>query len=135
MRTKRTLVVGVLVVLALLASACASLAPPDIALTQSGANLGAVPNGEVRQVTSEVRNEGERPLTIEAVTTSCGCTSAIVEPTVIPAGGYGTLTINYDSGAHGPEFRGPVERQVFIASDDPDEREVVFSIQVNVIDP
>jgi hypothetical protein len=24
---------------------------------------------------------------------------------------------------------------VFIASDDPDEREVVFSIQVNVIDP
>jgi hypothetical protein len=111
------------------------VAPPDIALTQSGANLGAVPNGEVRQVTSEVRNEGERPLTIEAVTTSCGCTSASVEPTVIPAGGYGTLTINYDSGAHGPEFRGPVERQVFIASDDPDEREVVFSIQVNVIDP
>ena len=41
--------------------------------------------------------------------------------------------MSYDSGAHGPEFSGEVERQVFIASNDPDTREVILDLSANVV--
>lgn len=107
----------------------------DIALADTNADLGIVVNGEVREFATEVQNAGREPLIIEAVTTSCGCTSATVEPDTIPAGGTGVLSITYDSGAHGPDFAGSVRRQVFIASNDPDQRETVFEIEVQVLPP
>ena len=118
-----------------LLSACGPGGEPDIALAEAVADFGGVANGQVRQLTTEVLNQGQGPLIIEAVTTSCGCTTAAVEPMTIPAGGAGVLSVTYDSGAHGPEFVGPVRRQVFIASNDPDERELVFEIAGEVISP
>lgn len=105
---------------------------PDIELFQTEVDFGQVPNGEIRSVSVEVRNLGTGALTIESVTTSCGCTTAKVEPTTISPGGSGTLTVTYDSGAHGPSFVGSVVRQVFIASNDPDESEVIFSLAADV---
>lgn len=79
-----------------------------------------------------VHNVGTKDLHIQAVSTSCGCTSAQVEPTTIPPDGKGTLTINYDSGVH-PD-KGPISRIVYIASDDPEIPEAQVEIQgvVNV---
>ncbi len=124
-----------LIALTALWAACGPGGEADIALAEVKADLGAVPNGEARTVTTEVLNEGRAPLTIEAVTTSCGCTSASIEPMTIPPGQAGVLSISYDSGAHGPQFAGPVERQVFIASNDPDERELVFEVTAEVVLP
>ncbi len=106
---------------------------PDIDLSQSQTDLGVVTNGEIRAVEISVQNLGSGDLIIEAVTTSCGCTSADITPQVIPPGGTGTLAIRYDSGAHGPDEVGPVMRQVFIASNDPDEPEIEFRFTAEIV--
>jgi hypothetical protein len=74
-------------------------------------------------------------LVIESVSTSCGCTSAQVIPTTLEAGGSGVLQITFDSGAHGPEELGQVMRQVFIASNDPDQPEVDFRFTAEILSP
>ena len=106
---------------------------PDIDLPDPEVDLGEVVNGDIKTITVPVHNLGNGELIIKAVTTSCGCTSAELTPDVILAGGMGTLTVTYDSGAHGPDEVGPTLRQVFIASDDPDEPEVVFHFTADVV--
>lgn len=124
-----------LVAAAVLLAGCSGAGSADIELARASVDLGVVTNGEVRELSTEVFNRGSSPLLIEAVSTSCGCTSAAVEPTTIPAGASGTLAVTYDSGAHGPEVTGPVLRSVFISSNDPDEREIVFELRAEVVSP
>lgn len=106
---------------------------PEIVLERSEMDIGEITNGEVRTINIEVRNTGEGDLIIEAVTTSCGCTTAQIEPMTISPGGKGVLDITYDSGAHGPDITGPVIRQVFIASNDPNAPEVEFRFTAEVV--
>lgn len=126
---------GIMLLVSLTLVACGPAGQPDIELAQASTDLGEVENGEVREFSVQVQNVGDAPLHIEAVTTSCGCTTAEVSPETIAPGESGSLRVTYDSGAHGPEFKGPVERQVFIDSNDPDEREVVFKLAVEVLPP
>ncbi len=118
--------------LAVLLAACGG-GTPDIELAESQTDLGVITNGEIPTIEIAVRNLGNGDLVIEAVTTSCGCTTASITPEVIPAGGTGTLAIRYDSGAHGPDEVGPVMRQIFIASNDPDEAEFEFRLTAEVV--
>lgn len=121
-----------LLLLSLLAAACGP-GEPDIHLPARSRDLGEVPLGEVVTFEVPLQNEGTGDLTIEAVTTSCGCTTAEVEPWVVAPGGEARLLVTFDSGAHGPEGVGPVARQVFIRSNDPDEPEVEFRFQAVVV--
>jgi hypothetical protein len=117
---------------AVLLAACGG-GTPDIDLAESQTDLGVVTNGEIPTIEIPVRNLGSSDLIIEAVTTSCGCTTASVSPEVIPPGETGALTIRYDSGAHGPDEVGPVMRQIFIASNDPDESEFEFRLTAEIV--
>jgi len=126
--------------LVLLAAASALLAAcaggePDILLEEEQVDLGPVENGEVREFGVVVANQGSSDLVIEAVSTSCGCTSARVDPTTLAPGERGLLAVIFDSGAHGPDERGPVVRQVFIASNDPDQPEVEFRLIADILPP
>ena len=126
-----------LVVVGSAAALLAACSPrePDIRLDQSQIDLGQVVNGEVRNFEVSLVNQGAGDLVIESVSTSCGCTSAQVIPATLEAGGSGLLQITFDSGAHGPEELGPVMRQVFIASNDPDQPEVEFRFNADVLPP
>jgi len=90
---------------------------------------------EVRSFEVGVVNQGSRDLVIEAVSTSCGCTSARVIPTTLGPGESGSLQVTFDSGAHGPEELGPVLKQVFIASNDPDQPELEFRLTADILPP
>ncbi len=105
---------------------------PAIELPETNHDFGEIQQGEVATIQLPVRNTGTKDLHIESVSTSCGCTSARVEPMTIPPEGEGTLTINYDSGVH-PD-KGPVWRIIYITSDDPDMPEATVEIRgmVNV---
>jgi hypothetical protein len=103
---------------------------PAIDLPQTEHNFGEVQQGEVATVQLPVRNAGQKDLHIESVATSCGCTSAKVEPMTIPPNGEATLTINYNSGLH-PD-KGPIFRIVYIDSDDPQMPEVTVEIRADV---
>jgi len=117
-----------------LLAACAG-GEPDILLEEAQLDLGPVQNGEVREFEVVVANQGSSDLVIEAVSTSCGCTAARVTPTTLHPGEQGLLKVTFDSGAHGPDERGPVVRQVFIASNDPDQPELEFRFTADILPP
>ena len=119
--------------LATLLSACGGR--PQIAITENNLNLGEVVNGEVvtREIT--VQNVGQADLVIASVTTSCGCTRATLEPMTISPGERGTLHIEFDSGAHGPELTGVLIRQIFVTSNDPQQPEMVVELEANILPP
>ncbi|MFQ5855042.1 MAG: DUF1573 domain-containing protein [Anaerolineae bacterium] len=103
---------------------------PAIDLPQTQHDFGEIQQGEVATIQLPVRNTGEKDLHIESVSTSCGCTSAKVEPMTIPPNGEGTLSIDYNSGLH-PD-KGPIFRTVYIASDDPETPEAQVEIRGDV---
>ena len=133
MRIQRKVLIGIGLTAILLASCIGGA--PDLVLGDTEVDLGEVINGQILTLEIPVQNSGSEELVIEAVTTSCGCTSAEVKPSTIAPGDEGVLHIQYDSGAHGPEANGPVLRQIFIASNDPDQPETEFHILANVIPP
>lgn len=118
--------------LALLLGGCAG-GKPDIGVATTRHDFGRVKQGDVVSTEIAVRNSGKRELRIESVATSCGCTSARVEPKIIPSGSEGKLFIRYDSGSH-PD-KGPIERHVYIASNDPEKQELELIITANVVMP
>jgi hypothetical protein len=121
--------IAALIVTSLLLAACAPGAPDiDVARTH---DMGAVTKGELAVADLSVQNLGGAPLTVEAVSTSCGCTKATLTPMIIPPGGEARLHVEYDSDAHEIDL-GPIKRSIYISSDDPDEDDVqiIFSVLV-----
>lgn len=116
---------------AVIFSACAGR--PQIAVTENNLELGNVVNGEIVTREIQVQNVGQGDLIIESVTTSCGCTQAAIDPKTIPPNKTGTLHIEFDSGAHGPELTGPLLRQIFIASNDSQQPEMVVELAANIL--
>lgn len=127
--------IGLLLLGLLLTGLAAGCNPgqPVIELPQTNHDFGQVRQGEIVTIQLPVRNVGQRELRIESVATSCGCTSAEVEPTTIPPQGEGTLTIRYNSGLH-PD-QGPILRIVYITSNDPERPEVQVQIRGEVQAP
>jgi len=130
---KWILVIAVGLLMGVLLSACSG--QPQIVVSETAIQLGDVVNGEIIERDLRVENAGEAALTIDAVTTSCGCTQASVEPTTIPPGGSGTLHIEFDSGAHGPDLTGQLIRQVFVSSNDPQQPELMVELAANILSP
>jgi Protein of unknown function (DUF1573) len=119
-------------IVVLLVGGCAG-GKPDIAVTAKRHDFGRIKQGAVVTAEIAVRNSGNKELKIESVATSCGCTSAQVKPKIIPSGGEGKLFIRYDSGVH-PD-KGPIERHVYIASNDPQKAEVEVIVTAEVQPP
>ncbi len=112
-----------------LLAAC-SPSVPDIDVATE-LDMGTVTKGDTAVADMAVRNQGSGPLTVVAVTTSCGCTKATLTPMTIPAGGEARLLVEYNSGLHESDS-GKMSRFVFISSDDPDEEEVQIKLTVFV---
>jgi hypothetical protein len=131
---RRTILLLLLIAAAGILAACSS-GKAEIAVEMAQLDFGDVPNGEVAAQDVLVRNEGDGLLVVEGISTSCGCTSATLEPMRLAPGESGTLHIEYDAGAHGPELRGSQVRQVFINSNDPAQPELMVELAVNVVAP
>lgn len=119
--------------MSILLSACGG--QPQIMVSEATIQLGDVINGEIIERDLKVENLGQSVLTINAVTTSCGCTQASIEPTTISPGGSGTLHIAFDSGAHGPALTGNLIRQVIVTSNDPQQPELIVELSANILPP
>ncbi|HRO24766.1 MAG TPA: DUF1573 domain-containing protein, partial [Promineifilum sp.] len=70
---------------------------PRIAPASLSLELGDMPNGEIAERELVVRNDGDAPLVVDTITTSCGCTTAALEPMTIAPGTSGILRITFDS--------------------------------------
>jgi len=126
-------VLSVVALLAVAVLAACVLDAPDIDVVERH-DMGAIRKGQSATASLIVRNTGKAPLDVQSVSTSCGCTAAVMEPRTIPAGGQGVLRVTYDSAAHAEDM-GPLKRYVFIASNDPDEGDLRIEISIEVTPP
>jgi hypothetical protein len=89
-------------------------------------------SGGVVSATVEVTNTGLGTLSINRVSTSCGCTTASMDESPLGPGEKRTLTIQFDPMAH-PDESGPITRAVYIQTSDPEQPEVEIDVVGNVI--
>jgi hypothetical protein len=108
-----------IVVLASLISLCLftsfAFASPDLQVETPTFNFGEIYQGDKVPHVFEFTNQGEDPLIIDRVRSSCGCTAVLVSEKNIPPGGKGELKANFDSA----RFRGNISKTIYIYSNDP----------------
>ncbi|MFQ6106211.1 MAG: DUF1573 domain-containing protein [Thermoplasmata archaeon] len=143
------LAITILVLVSVFAySFMSSLGSPEISVSPLSFNFGDISQREV-STTVQIWNTGDSNLVITGISTSCGCTSAVLtvrgrssptfgmhnnpqgwSETLLP-GESGILKITYDATLH-PD-NGPVHRIVYINSNDPRQPEVEIDLRANVI--
>ena len=113
----------------------AAASSPTLSLAATSLPLGDVPNGQIVERDVVVTNSGGAPLVIESLTTSCGCTTAKLDTMTIAPNATATLHSAFDSGAHGPDLRGELLRQVILVTNDPARPETIVELTANITDP
>ncbi|MFO7538154.1 MAG: DUF1573 domain-containing protein [Chloroflexota bacterium] len=105
----------VLILLSLFLAACSPQSPAiEVAAAY---DFGPVVKGKIATAELPVTNSGSAPLIIEAVSTSCGCTTATLSTMTIDPGQEAILSVAYDTAAHESDM-GLMERTVFLATND-----------------
>jgi len=123
------LVLPVLIILLL--AACTRA--PILTVEPSEFDFGDISAAAPVSATLQVRNQGNRALTISDISTSCGCTTAAVTQSTVAAGQTTDLQVTFDPQAH-PGLYGPLLRIVYLQSNDPDHPEVEVPITVNILE-
>lgn len=124
----------VVILLSLVLAACAA-GQAQIVVEADHFDFGELVNEVVVTKELAVHNRGEVLLEIQEISTSCGCTKAAMDQLSIAPGGSAILTIEYDSGAHGPDLTGAITRQVFILSNDPAQPELIIEFDSLILPP
>ena len=105
---------------------------PTIEVSPPTKNLGDVTK-EGFSYTFTVKNTGRKPLLINRVSTSCGCTLATIESENIQPGESTGLLVTFNPKLMKEEIKGKVSRTIFIKSNDPENPEVEIKITANVV--
>jgi hypothetical protein len=75
-----------------------------------------------------IRNFGTADLTVDKVSTTCGCTAALLDSKVIKPGGSATLRVTFET----RNYAGRVARSVLIKSNDPRHPTLELKLQATV---
>ncbi len=111
-----------------LVAAAAGAAAPKIKFKETTWDFGKIKQGEVASHEFVFTNEGDDTLTIEKVSTSCGCTAALASDRSIPPGKEGKIQVRFDSRGYG----GQVAKIVYVQSNDPKEPQRPLEIKAEV---
>jgi len=91
-------------------------------------DFGKVKQGEVVSHEFVFANEGDETLIIQKVSTSCGCTAALVSAEKIPPGKEGRIGVKFDTRGYG----GPVKKLVYVDSNDPGDAHRQLEVAADV---
>jgi hypothetical protein len=78
-----------------------------------------------------VRNFGTADLAISGVSTTCGCTAALLDRRSIKPGRAATLRVTFDT----RDDRGKVTRSVLLESNDPAHPRLELKLEATVVEP
>ncbi len=127
-----------LVGLALLFSGCAkgkkeppasaAASPPKLEIVEKSHDFGKATEGDKLTYVFKVKNSGSGPLLIDRVTTSCGCTAAVLKNKEVLPGGEGEIEVTFDTNHRG----GDNQKTITIFSNDPTLPQASLEIRVNV---
>lgn len=90
-------------------------------------NFGRIPNDRGVEHVFKVKNRGDRPLVITGVRTSCGCTAAMMETSVIEPGGTGNLRVSFNPKGG----KNPVTRTITVSSNDPEKKDLALRVSAD----
>lgn len=116
---------ALLTFVAVLLFAVPASAAPQLLVAEPKFDFGEVLQGDKVLHVFELVNQGDEPLLIDRVKSSCGCTAALVTEQNLPPGGKGELQANFDSA----RFRGEVSKTIYIYSNDPERP--VFQLHIH----
>jgi hypothetical protein len=105
---------------------------PKITLSEDFYDFGVIGPTDVVTYQFAIFNQGEAPLTISRVYTTCGCTTADFTATVIPPGKVSLMTLTFDAGFHDDVAGQTVRRGVIIENNDPDNPQTEIWVQATV---
>ena len=118
----------VLLPLFLFLSSCASLRPvppqPHMAFDELVYDFGIAGPGDKIAHTFKFTNVGSEPLQITRISTSCGCTAALLTEKEIPPGSSGEIRTVFET----KRFEGVQETTITVYSNDPDDPEIDLAI-------
>lgn len=103
---------------------------PKIKFKEESFDFGRIKQGKVLTYVFVIRNEGDQTLKINKVSSSCGCTAALVSERRIAPGGEGELKVTFNSAG----FQGKVAKYVYVESNDPAQpkKQLTISAEIEV---
>ena len=118
-------------VLAALLLAPAPPRVPRVAVEPASFDFGHLRPGHRVHRQFVVKNFGAADLEIASVTTTCGCTAALLDRKTIKPGRSATLRVTFDT----RDDRGEVTRSVLIESNDPARPKLELKLEATVVEP
>jgi len=91
-------------------------------------DFGVIKQGQVVDYIFKITNKGNNTLNIKDITTSCGCTAAVVKNKNILPGDTGEIRVQFDSSGK----IGKVSRTVFITTNDPKNSRKLLTINADI---
>jgi hypothetical protein len=124
---------GVLALAAALISAEAipATGQPKIKFKETSWNFGRVKQGELLSHEFIFSNEGDATLIIQKVTTTCGCTAALLSAEKVPPGREGKIEVKFDTRGYG----GQVNKLLFVDSNDPNQARQQLQVTADIETP
>jgi hypothetical protein len=124
---------ALIVLAAALISAVVPLAAgqPKIKFKETSWDFGRVKQGELLSHEFVFGNEGDATLIIQKVTTTCGCTAALLSADKIPPGKEGKIEIKFDTRGYG----GQVSKLLFVDSNDQNQGRLQLQISADIETP
>jgi ribosomal protein L30E len=124
---------GVLALAAALISAEAipATGQPKIKYKETSWDFGRVKQGELLSHEFIFSNEGDATLIIQKVTTTCGCTAALLSAEKVPPGREGKIEVKFDTRGYG----GQVNKLLFVDSNDPNQARQQLQVTADIETP
>ena len=122
-----TVVLG-LTLIALLAGQSFAAGQPKIKFRETAWNFGKISQGKAVSHEFVFANEGDATLVIKKVTTTCGCTAALVSAEKVAPGEEGKIEVKFDTRGYG----GQVGKLVYVESNDPKEPQKQLEITADI---
>lgn len=103
---------------------------PKIKFKEDSWDFGRVNQGEILAHVFSFTNEGDTPLHIKKVTTSCGCTAALVSEEKISPGKKGEIKVSFNTKG----YEGKVSKDVYVETDDPSQprKQLTVTAEINI---
>lgn len=103
-------------------------AGPRIRVEPESFDFGQAAQNKTLHKEFSIRNFGNEDLVIESVSTTCGCTAALMESKVVKPGGTTPLRVSLETRT----YKGRVQRSVMVRSNDRKSDLVEVKVEVTV---
>lgn len=114
--------------LILVVSMASGAGQPRIKFKEVVKNFGRVKQGDILSHEFVFTNAGDSMLTIQKVTTSCGCAAALASEDKVAPGKEGKISVKFITAGYG----GVVGKYIFVESNDPAEPRKQLEVQANI---